>query len=46
MLAYEDLLRDDARQAHDHDTLVWAILAAGGRTKERRGPKPPPILRD
>lgn len=46
LLAYEQILRDEARMDYHTSTLVWAALAATGATKQKKPPAAPPILKD
>jgi hypothetical protein len=45
LLAIEARMKDEAMADHRHAELIWAVLAAGGKSKDDRGPTPPPILR-
>jgi len=42
-LAYVDLLVQGARHAYEVDTMVWAVLAAGGAKVKK--PEPPAVLK-
>ena len=44
LLAFEDKLRRRAAEDYRIQVLTWAALAGGGRSKNRKPPKPPDIL--
>lgn len=46
LLAYEQILRDEAREDYRTNVLIWATLAAGRVAKEKKAPAKPPILKD
>lgn len=45
MLACEQRLRQHAGEDYRVQLLAWAAIAGGGRSKKRKPPEPPAILR-
>jgi hypothetical protein len=45
-LAYENFLRERARETYNVRYLTWAVQSPYLKGKDRKPPKPPRLLRD